>query len=128
MNYSSGMTLQEIKNALDEISEGTDFSFMDCELADGMISTYMYGDNPCGEDWEEEITIPAPDKKEDLRKSLTAAIKTIRDNFDIEDNVVMWLDAKRHGIGGVPNVVELVHNEEYKENALEEFYEKLMKD
>lgn len=32
---------------------------------------------------------------------------------------------KRNGFQGVPGVVDLVHNEEYKENALKEFAEKL---
>ena len=36
------------------------------------------------------------------------------------------LDAKRNGFSGVPGVVDLVHNEEYKENALKEYADKLM--
>ena len=42
------------------------------------------------------------------------------DCFDIEENVLLMLEAKRNGFQGVPGVVDLVHNEEYKENALHE--------
>lgn len=35
------------------------------------------------------------------------------------------LEAKRNGLQGVPYVVDLVHDEEYKENALKEFAERL---
>ena len=45
--------------------------------------------------------------------------------FLIEENVILMLEAKRNGFQGVPDVVDLVHNEEYKENALYEFSEKL---
>ena len=37
----------------------------------------------------------------------------------------MWLEAKRNGTSGVPGVVDLVHNEEYKEKTLRDFAEKL---
>ena len=37
------------------------------------------------------------------------------------------LEAKRNGFRGVPDVVSLVHNEEYKENALYEFEQKIRK-
>ncbi len=37
------------------------------------------------------------------------------------------LEAKRNGFRGVPDVVDLVHNEEYKKNALFEFGQKIRK-
>ena len=37
----------------------------------------------------------------------------------------MWLEAKRNGTSGVPGVIDLVHNEEYKEKALKNFAEKM---
>lgn len=47
------------------------------------------------------------------------------DDFDVEEETYLMLEAKRNGFQGVPGVVDLVHNEEYKENALKEFAEKL---
>ena len=47
------------------------------------------------------------------------------DDFDVEKKTYLMLEAKRNGFQGVPGVVDLVHNEEYKENALKEFAEKL---
>ena len=35
------------------------------------------------------------------------------------------LEAERNGFQGVPEVVDLVHNEEYKKNALKKFSDKL---
>ena len=46
-------------------------------------------------------------------------------NFDVEEETYLMLEAKRNGLQGVPDLVDLVHNEEYKENALKEFAEKL---
>ena len=46
-------------------------------------------------------------------------------DFDVEEETYLMLEAKRNGFQGVPGVVDLVHNEEYKENALKEFAEKL---
>ena len=37
------------------------------------------------------------------------------------------LEAKRNGLQGVPNVVDLVKNEEYKEKALRDYVDKLWK-
>ena len=36
---------------------------------------------------------------------------------------LLWI--KMNGFQGVPGIVDLVHNEEYKKNALKEFADKL---
>ncbi len=40
------------------------------------------------------------------------------DNFDIDSEVYMWLEAKQNGVSGVPNVVELVEEEKTIEDTL----------
>lgn len=68
-----------------------------------------------------------PRNKEELLKNITEEVFNCYNNFDIEEETYLVLEAKRNGFAGVPGVVDLVHNEEYKENALEEFWEKLRK-
>ena len=85
----------------------------------------MQGDNPCNEDWCIDITIKIPKTKTELIELLHEELWRLYDNFDVEEETYLMLEAKRNGFSGVPGVVDLVHNEEYKENALKEFAEKL---
>ena len=119
------MKIDKMEKYLDEVSEGTDFSFkIDVERS-GETTLYMQGDNPCGEDWCETLDIGNPKTKKELMEKLYNEVTHAYDCFDIEENVMLMLEAKRNGFQGVPDVVDLVHNEEYKENALYEFSEKL---
>lgn len=43
-------------------------------------------------------------------EEIVAAIREYADDFDMEDHVKMWLDAKDSGMSGVPSVVELVED------------------
>ena len=119
------MKIEKIEKYLDEISEGSDFSFKIDVESNGETTLYMQGDNPCGEDWCETLTIQNPKTKTELIESLYHEVTQAYECFDIEENVLLMLEAKRNGFQGVPGVVDLVHNEEYKENALYEFSEKL---
>ena len=119
------MKIDKMEKYLDEISEGTDFSFKIDVERNGEITLYMQGDNPCGEDWCETFEIGSPKTKKDLMENLYTEVTNAYEYFDIEENVRLMLEAKANGFSGVPCVVDLVHNEEYKENALHEFAEKL---
>lgn len=119
------MNTDKLEQYLDELSDGTDFSFGISEATDETIELYMYGDNPCREDWCTEIIIDNPTTKKELTKILANKILELYEVFDVEEETYLMLEAKRNGFSGVPDVVDLVHNEEYKENALKEFAEKL---
>ena len=119
------MNTDKLEQYLDELSDGTDFSFGISEATDDTIELYMYGDNPCREDWRNEIIIDNPTTKKELIEILANEIWTLYEIFDVEEETYLMLEAKRNGFSGVPDVVDLVHNEEYKENALKEFAEKL---
>lgn len=119
------MTIDQIVNSLEKLSDGTDFSFEISENKNEKIELCVDGDNPRCEDWCFYITIETPETEEDLAKSLSKEFLDLYNNHDIEENVYMWLDAKRNGTSGVPGVVDLVHNEEYKEKALKNFAEKM---
>ena len=119
------MKIEKIEKYLEEVSEGTDFSFRIADVHDREIELYMQGDNPCNEDWCIDITIKNPKTKKELIEILHEKLWQLYDAFDIEEETYLMLEAKRNGFQGVPGVVDLVHNEEYKENALKEFAEKL---
>lgn len=121
------MKIDKMEKYLDEVSEGTDFSFKIDVERNGEITLYMQGDNPCGEDWCETLTMEKSKTKAELIENLYNEVTHAYDCFDIEENVLLMLEAKRNGFRGVPGVVDLVHNEEYKENALHEFSHKLAK-
>ena len=119
------MKIEKIEKYLEEVSEGTDFSFRIADVHDREIELYMQGDNPCNEDWCIDITIKNPKTKKELIEILHEKLWQLYDAFDVEEETYLMLEAKRNGFQGVPGVVDLVHNEEYKENALKEFAEKL---
>ena len=119
------MKIEKIEKYLEEVSEGTDFDFRIADVHDGEIELYMQGDNPCNEDWCIDITIKNPKTKKELIEILHEKSWQLYDAFDVEEETYLMLEAKRNGFQGVPGVVDLVHNEEYKENALKEFAEKL---
>ena len=119
------MKIEKLEKYLDELSEGTDFDFRISEVRNGEIELYMQGDNPEGEDWCMEITIKNPKDKKELIEILHKQLWELYDSFDIEEETYLMLEAKRDGLRGVPGVVDFVHNEKYKENALKEFAEKL---
>ena len=119
------MKIEKIEKYLEEVSEGTDFDFRIADVHDGEIELYMQGDNPCNEDWCINITIKNPKTKKELIEILHEKLWQLYDAFDIEEETYLMLEAKRNGFQGVPGIVDLVHNEEYKENALKEFAYKL---
>ena len=119
------MKADKLEKYLDELSDETDFAFTLSDIQNGEVELYMDGDNPCKEDWCTEITIKNPKTKKELIKTLHEKMWELYDDFDIEEETYLMLEAKRNGFQGVPCVVDLVHNEEYKKNALKEFAEKL---
>lgn len=119
------MKIKNIEKYLEEVSEGTDFSFAVEEEENKELTLYMQGDNPEGEDWCITLTIKNPKTRKELIKSLYSKVFDCYEAFDVEEETYLMLEAKRNGFQGVPGVVALVHNEEYKENALEKFAFKL---
>ena len=119
------MKIEKIEKYLEEVSQGTDFSFTVEEEKNKEVTLYMQGDNPENEDWCITLTIKNPKTKRELLENLCEEIDDCYDAFDIEENVYLMLEAKKNGFRGVPDVVSLVHNEEYKENALYEFGQKI---
>lgn len=119
------MKIEKIEKYLEEVSEGTDFSFTVETENNKELTIYMQGDNPEGEDWCTTITISKPKNKKELLEALYNKIWDCYKCFDIEEEIYLMLEAKRNGFQGVPGILNLVDNEIYKENALKQFAEKL---
>lgn len=122
------MNSDKIENYLAELCDNTDFSFSIEEIDKNRIVLSMDGDNPENEDWFYDLEIGIPKCKKELINLIYEKVREIYESFDIEEEVYLMLDAKRNGFEGVPGVVALVHNEEYKENALYEFIRKLQRE
>lgn len=120
------MTKKRLEQLLEKYRKNTDFTFEITEFNDSEIELEMYGDNPEGEDWFEYLNIENPETEKELIGLLYAEVLDCYESFNVEEHVYNMLDAKRNGFSGVPDVVDLVHNEEYKENALKEYADKLM--
>lgn len=95
------------------------------EFNDSEVELEMNGDNPEGEDWSEYLDIENPETEKELIGLLYAEVLDCYESFDVEEHVYNMLEAKRNGFSGVPNVVNFVKNEEYKENALKKYVDKL---
>lgn len=119
------MTIEEIEEYLEAWCDGTAFCLRHVKQQDKQFYLEFNGDNPCREDWRNEIIIDNPTTKKELTKILADEIWTLYEVFDVEEETHLMLEAKRNGFSGVPDVVALVHNEEYKENALKKIAEKL---
>lgn len=115
------MDIEKINEYLSEISEGTPFS-LEARMEDSDIVLYINGDNPAGEDWWMEEVIANPDTREELIEIVYWTIKHLYEGFDVDEEVYIKLEAKFYGARrGIPDVVTLVHNEEFKQDALEQF-------
>ena len=64
-----------------------------------------------------ENTAQNPKTKRELIDSLYKEVWNCYDTFDVEEETYLMLEAKRNGFRGVPGIVDLVHNEEYKNFA-----------
>lgn len=91
------MRLDKLEQYLDELSDGTDFEFRFGDTDKNEIELYMQGDNPCDEDWCTEITIKNPKTKKGLIETLHEKMWEPYDDFDVEEETYLMLEAKRNG-------------------------------
>jgi hypothetical protein len=119
------MTLTYMEEYLNNVADGTDFQFTLSQDSDN-LTVGVQGDNPAGEDWWMEFYIKYPVNETDLINNVRKEVWDYYEAFDIEEEVYLKLEAKRNGFRGVPDVVTLVHNEEYKITVLEELIETLV--
>lgn len=105
-------------NELIEIAENLDWSVSDLKecgfvVQEGIIELEFGQYSPAGEDFH--FAVSGCDVEE-----IANAISEYSANFDTEEHIEMWIQAKQNGVGGVPNAKELVEDAEEIQNMLRE--------
>lgn len=72
------------------------------------VSFYQY--SPAGEDFSFTIG----------KGNIIEEVKEYAADFDIDEYIEMWIEAKRNGASGVPSARELVHDAEDIDSMLQE--------
>ena len=97
-----------------DICESLEWAVTECD--DGTVELEKY--SPAGEDFI--ITVNAED--------FAREVERYADDFDVDDHIAMWIEAKKNGTAGVPSTRELVHDAEDIQEMLNELAEALTAD
>ena len=97
-----------------DICESLEWAVTECD--DGTVELEKY--SPAGEDFI--ITVNAED--------FVREVERYADDFDVDDHIAMWIEAKKNGTAGVPSTRELVHDAEDIQEMLNELAEALTAD
>ena len=89
------------------VLKNQDWSVLDC-YEDGSIEIGKY--SPAGEDFS--ICVETDNFPE--------AVSEYAANFDIDEHIEMWIEARRNGVSGVPSTRELVKDAEDIDEMLRE--------
>lgn len=77
--------------------------------------------SPAGEDFSMIIDF----KEKEQAKSFKENLQMYYEDFDVDEHIEMWIEARRNGISGVPSTRELVKDAEAIENMILELCEAL---
>lgn len=77
--------------------------------------------SPAGEDFSMIIDF----KEKDQAKSFKENLQIYYEDFDVDEHIEMWIEARHNGISGVPSTRELVKDAEAIENMILELCEAL---
>lgn len=88
------MIRELLEEYLEKVSENTDFTFEITEFNGSKVELEMYGDNPCGEDWWENLDIENPETEKDLLYELYKEVLACYESFDVEEHVYNMLYAR----------------------------------
>ena len=111
-----GEQMEEYKNISKELqrmldkAEESDWSYSVYEEPSQNSRTYveMGKFSPAGEDFSMIIDFDAEDQCSSFRDSL----ESYYEDFDIDEHIEMWVEAKRSGTSGVPSIRRLVKDAE----------------
>lgn len=106
MKYEK-MKYEELNPKYVEILESLGWSIC-CYMANNMVELEKY--SPAGEDFM--MCVEVNDFPENVSE--------YADRFDVEEHVMMWLDAKRTGCSGVPDIETLVEDAECIKQDIED--------
>ena len=99
--------MKKLKKKYLDILEKQDWRVCDY-TDDGMVEIEKY--SPAGEDFILCVDV----------ENFPDAVAEYYDNFDIDEHIEMWVEAKRNGTGGVPSVRRLVIDAEAIDDMLKE--------
>lgn len=75
--------------------------------------------SPAGEDFSFIVNTVTP-------KEIIEQVVEYADDFDIDEHIGMWIEAKRNGVSGVPSTRELVYDAEEISEMLNTLAERLL--
>lgn len=102
----------KLSNTIAEILEHNGFSYNEIEEQDGKYYIELNNDTPAGEDWWMTVWFDGTDK------GFVDAVEEITTNFDIDEEVEIWIPSR--GKNGVPSSIStLLHDAEWKLEQLE---------
>lgn len=102
----------KLSNTIAEILKYNGFSYDEVEEQDGEYYIELNNGTPEGEDWWVTVQFDGTDK------SFIDAVEEITTNFDIDEEVEIWIPSR--GRNGVPSSISaLVHDAEWKLEQLE---------
>lgn len=104
--------MKELRNEYKDILE--EMNWYVCGYAeDGTVELEKY--SPAGEDFIVCVEV----------ENFPEAVTDYYENFDIDEHIEMWVEARRNGAYGVPSVRELVRDAEAIDEMLEQLAEAL---
>jgi hypothetical protein len=69
--------------------------------------------SPAGEDFSFSVSGKT-------QKELKDEIKSYANDFDVDEHIELWVEARKNGVGGVPSIKELVEDADAIKEMLEE--------
>lgn len=105
---------KSISDKVRKIAEELDWNIT--EYDDGTVEFQQY--SPAGEDFS--FTVNAENAEQEIYQYY--------DDFDVDDHIEMWVEAKKNGVGGVPSIRRLVEDAEAICDMLEKFAGAVMSD
>ena len=100
---------------LKEFIEGMDWRVEDCSIGMKHEAGWdLFKGSPAGEDFSFTIC------HNDNLKEAIQEISHFAYNFDVDEHIEMWIEARGNGVNGVPNTRELVEDAEDISKMLEE--------
>lgn len=104
--------MKELTKKQQEIIESLDWGVLDYS-DDGRVELENY--SPAGEDLIFDFNV----------ENFAESVAETAANFDIDEHIEMWVEARQNGVSGVPSVRELVHDAEEIDKMLQELAAKL---
>ena len=110
--------LQKVLDKAEELG----WSYSETNFVGDEVGYEFENYSPAGEDYIVDACCGAKDLPDDEKaKNLVEEIRTNAMNFDADEHIEMWIEARGNGVSGVPNTRELVEDADEIQKMLDEF-------